>query len=431
MKAPGKRVMRLLSILLAITTFTLTGCGSSSESSAPSAITQPLNLSNNQAASAVIGQADFTHGSPNQGGATPSANSLNSPYGNPLVANGVLYIPDLGNSRVLGFNQVPTLTQNASADFVLGQPLFTSLVVAPTASGMAWPQTVVAENNQLFLVDMGFLRVTIYDGLPTSGPGTASLVLGQPEFTTIDPIGPPPTAASMTLPESVAVVGGKLIVTDSSNNRVLIWDTIPTVSNTAADHVLGQADFVHYTKNDENQDGVPDTAPSAKTLFNPTGVWSDGTHLLVADSGNNRVLVWNTFPTANQVAADAVLGQKDFLGSAANDFAGSGVAGVTPTADSLSYPYAIFSKEGQLFIADRDNNRVLVWNRYFANPHQAADIVLGQSNFTTNYANSTGSAASATPSATSLWRPSGLFIDGDKLMVSDSLNNRLLIFTSN
>ncbi|MEO7523220.1 MAG: hypothetical protein ABIT58_03960 [Ferruginibacter sp.] len=35
---------------------------------------------------------------------------------------------------------------------------------------------------------------------------------------------------------------------------------------------------------------------SAATLLYPSGVWSDGIKLIVADAWNHRVLIWNSFP---------------------------------------------------------------------------------------------------------------------------------------
>ena len=219
------------------------------------------------------------------------------------------------------------------------------------------------------------------------------------------------------------MANGKLIVTDSTNNRVLIWDSIPTADNATADYVLGQPDFISDTANN-NPSAAPGT-PSAQTLSNPTGVWSDGNRLVVVDSGNNRVLIWDNFPSSQADPANHVLGQQGFGSGTANDFSGTGTPG-SPTADSLDYPYAVFSKNGQLFVADYGNNRVLVWNDYFNTPHNTADAVLGQSSFTTNSVN----AGSLTPSATSLWNPSGLYVAGTQLIVADNGNNRYLIYNS-
>ncbi len=47
----------------------------------------------------------------------------------------------------------------------------------------------------------------------------------------------------------------------------------------------------------------------------PQGVWIQGSKLFVADTQNNRVLIWNTIPTQNNQPADVVLGQPDFTTS--------------------------------------------------------------------------------------------------------------------
>ena len=84
---------------------------------------------------------------------------------------------------------------------------------------------------------------------------------------------------------------------DASNNRVLIWNAIPTLYE-PANVVVGQGSMTV---------GNPGTTSS--NLSNPKGVYSDGTNLFVADQANNRILVWNPIPTANGAAAGAVLGQ--------------------------------------------------------------------------------------------------------------------------
>lgn len=53
-------------------------------------------------------------------------------------------------------------------------------------------------------------------------------------------------------------------------------------------------------------------------LNHPNGIASDGTHFVVCDTWNNRILIWNSFPTEN-TQADVVLGQKDFTSFTAGD----------------------------------------------------------------------------------------------------------------
>lgn len=383
-----------------------------------------LNLSINQAAAVAIGQANLTSGLSNRG-ASVAANTISDPYGNPVVYNGKLYLSDYGNARVLGFDTIPT-TNGVSANFVIGQTDFLSAVTSDlSASGMAGPQTMVVANGKLFLVDYDFNRLTIYNSVPTlatSMPGTADLVIGQPDFGIKDPV-LPPTDASLIFPESAIVAGGKLIISDAQNNRVLIWNSIPSSNGAAADVVLGQFDFTHNTANDENQDGVVDATPSAKTLDYPTGVWSDGTRLVVADGNNNRVLIWDQVPTTNQAAANHVLGQADFT----SNLDGS----IAPTDSSLSFPYAVFCKKDQLFVTDYNNNRVLIWDNFPTTDQAPANVVLGQINFGHNAPNDDGTGNSLTdPAATTLSAPSGLYVDGRKLFVADGGNNRYLIYDS-
>ena len=105
-------------------------------------------------------------------------------------------------------------------------------------------------------------------------------------------------------------INGKLYVADMANNRVLIWNTVPTNSNTPASVVLGQPDMSSTTA---NNGGI-----SGSSLNLPRSVYSDGTKLYVADQGNNRVLIWNTIPTVNNMTADVVLGQLGFTTGTAN-----------------------------------------------------------------------------------------------------------------
>ena len=70
----------------------------------------------------------------------------------------------------------------------------------------------------------------------------------------------------------------------------------------------------------------------------------------MADRANNRVMVWDSFPTSNGAAADVVLGQPTF-------------AGTTPTLSQtgLDNPSGLHVSGTQLFVVDRENNRVLIF----------------------------------------------------------------------
>jgi hypothetical protein len=70
---------------------------------------------------------------------------------------------------------------------------------------------------------------------------------------------------------------------------------------------------------------------SASTLHYPSGIWSDGEKLIVADAWNHRVLIWHSIPTENGQAADVVIGQPDFESNEPN---AKGI-GVNPRAQPI------------------------------------------------------------------------------------------------
>lgn len=390
--------------------------------------TETVKFTTFQNADLVIGQPDFISYQANQGG-TKGANTINGPVGNPGYGNNMLYLPDSNNHRVLGFNTMPA-TNNANADLALGQTSFTSSDSGVADNRFVYMESLSVAGNQLLVDDYLSNRVLIYNSLPTSGPGTADHVVGQVDMTSSANAC---TATGLYRPESLTTINGKLIVTDSSNNRVLIWNSIPASDGVAADLVLGQGDFTHCTANDDDQNNSIDATPSGRTFNYPTDVWSDGTRLVVVDTSNNRLLIWNTFPTSDFQPADIVLGQSDFTHAAANDDDQNGSSDSTPSARTLDSPVVGLTSDGSKLIAvDENNHRVLIWNTFPSSNFQAADVVLGQGDFT-HYAyndDNQDGTGQIQPTARTLFYPSGLTLAGDKLIVTDNGNNRFLVFTS-
>ena len=379
-----------------------------------------IRLETFQAAKVVIGQPNLT-----SDGANDTAKTVKFPYGSAFEAGGILFLPDWGNARVLGFKGIPS-HNGAKAKFVLGQSNLTSNSTGDGADQMVSPYSVVAYNGQLFVADFGNNRVLIWKKIPKKTATPADIVLGQTEFGANAPSCGP---SGMNSPETVAVADGKLVVTDSYNFRVLIWNSIPTANGAPADVVLGQQNLSTCVS-DNNGSGISTGDPTSSDLGLPAGVWTDGTRLAVADYPNFRVLIWNTFPTADYQAADLVLGQPDFT-SAAPDNNGSGASG-SPTAQNFGGVYdGLFSNGTQLFVGDWSNSRVMVWNTFPTASFQAADLVLGQPNFSCGVQNSAtdGSCTEdANPNAQGFNGLEGLAQIGDKLLVSDQVNNRFLVF---
>jgi len=68
------------------------------------------------------------------------------------------------------------------------------------------------------------------------------------------------------------MVGDKLLISDTGQNRVFIWNTRPTTEFAEPDITLGQLE-------QENTGRNAGTGVSASTLQYPSGIWSDGKNL--------------------------------------------------------------------------------------------------------------------------------------------------------
>jgi hypothetical protein len=305
-----------------------------------------------------------------------------------------LFVADFSAHRIMVWNSIPK-TNNAPADFVLGQAGFTTAAAATSRSGLRNPSEVFADGQRLFVTDFGNQRVLIWNRIPSSA-ALPDVVLGQNTFDTSNS---GTSASALSGPAGGASDGRRLYIGDRSNNRVLIWNTIPTANNQPADIVLGQANFT---------DSSSGTSRTKFSLIN--GVHSDGQKLFVCDFNNNRVLIWNHIPTETNTPADVVLGQKDF-GSAISAAGAGGMAN----------PTDVFSDGQRLYVVEQSNHRVLVWNSIPTHNGQHADIVLGQPNFTERNLGL----------GPRMNFPSGIHSDGKRLYVADLTNQRALIFTLN
>ncbi len=116
----------------------------------------------------------------------------------------------------------------------------------------------------------------------------------------------------------------------------------------------------------------------------------------------------------NGIGASLVLGKSSFFSS---------LAATTQTGMSQPRGVAVDPTTGKVFVADTSNNRILRFASFEAlKDGAAAEIVLGQPNFTTG----TGTTP---PTSSSLGLPESIFVDsGGRLWVSDTGNNRVLRF---
>lgn len=410
----------------------LTACGGSSEGVTAGPEAHPpgqapmeaVHLRTFQPAALAVGQGTFDDNIGRTG-----AEGLSRPMHAVVAPGGTFYVSDSENHRVLIFAQLPT-ANGASAIGVLGQPdLVTGAPPAGTArDNFRAPRSLSVAAGKLAVTDGLRHRVLVYNTLPTASGALPDVVVGQADFSaSVRGC----AADRLNFPESSFLTpDGKLLVADTGNNRVLIWNQSPTTHGQAPDRVLGQGRLDTCAANDDDQDGTAAGSPTARTMWQPAGVWSDGHRLVVLDSLNNRVLIWNQFPTSNFQAADLVLGQGSFTMNRRNDDDQDGTYDGAPTARTLSGPYLGVASDGTRLAISDGTNRVLAWNAWPTRNFQPADVVLGQTSFSgvTENDDDQDGTRDPQPTARTLYLPYGLSFHNGRLLVADSANNRVLAF---
>lgn len=294
----------------------------------------------------------------------------------------------------------------------LGAPAPGGLALPAAQPSMAWmysPRGVFVDDDHLVVADSGNHRVLIWNGIPTTDEQPADVVLGQPDGQSEGPAaGGRGPEKGMHLPTGVLIHDGRLIVADAWHHRILIWNSVPKTSDTAPDVVLGQPDASSVEVNRGGE-------CSASSLYWPFGIAMVGTSFWVADTGNRRVLGWrNGIPQPDQ-PADVILGQPDAASHAENRGSDAGPA-------SFRWAHDIAGNENLLLIADAGDHRVLGWSpQPYAD--RDADLVIGQPDFTGSEEWPYG------PHTNDRFRfPYAICLDGDRLAVADTANNRILLW---
>jgi sugar lactone lactonase YvrE len=371
----------------------------------------PLSDTN---ANRVFGQSgDMTKGDCDTAGLSGSS-ALCEPAGVTLDRVGHLYVSDTLNNRALEYDAP---LKSATANRVFGQSGFTSYDCnggGVSSRSLCNPQGLATtDSGSLLLADSRNNRVVEYDSPITEN--VASRVLGQTGFdlSAINLLG----ADGLDSPLGVAIdrsaTPNRVYVADTGNNRVLGWRDARDFKNGApANIVIGQPDFHHASCNSHGL--------NAKSLCGPAAVAVDGDgHLYVADSGNHRVLEYNS-PFAANPAASRVYGQN---GSFTTNVCDQG--GVS--ANSLCMPSGVaVDRAGHLYVADTLNSRVLEYDSPLKTATATRAFGQEDGSLTSNSCN-----ASGVPDAKSMCKPVGVAIDaGGTLYVADTGNSRVLEFAA-
>lgn len=262
----------------------------------------------------VLGQADFLQCEANRGGA-PQANSLFWPYG--VVWDGKqLWVADTGNRRVLMWQGLPQ-HHGESAVLVLGQSDFAQRDEngggEANACSMRWPHALTCWRGGLAVADAGNNRIMIWHKSPHENNQPCDALYGQSDMAQIDHNRARywPDASSLNMPYGLCATRRTLLVADTANSRLLGWDHAAWICGAPAMRVSGQAGFA--AKGDNRwQMPMRDSLcwPYAislgcgeldvpRNLGAQQSRHSIENFAVIADSGNNRVVLW---PLADGVA---------------------------------------------------------------------------------------------------------------------------------
>jgi hypothetical protein len=319
-----------------------------------------LPTQDSQPADWVIGQPDFFHEGQNAKG-KPGSATFSVPTGICKCGEG-LAVADAWNHRVLIWKNLPQ-DSHVPADLVLGQANFHENQpnrgkLEAGANTLNWCYGVFCHQGKLFVADTGNRRVLIWHQLPEENGQPADLVLGQPDMYHRDEnAGGSASSNSMRWCHDIAFWGENLVVIDAGNNRVMIWEGMPTGNNAPCAVVLGQKNFNAVEMNQGTY------FPNASSLSLPYGVATTDNWLIVADTANSRLLGWKKPESPlwltilpQGASADAIAGQTDFQSKGENRNYG------LPKRDSFNWSYGIKICGQTAIIADSGNNRILLWH---------------------------------------------------------------------
>jgi|GEM_PF-788950 len=277
-------------------------------------------------------------------------------------------------------------------------------------SGASYGDAIDSTNHRFFKVDSGNNRILIYDLDDNDNfvDKIPDYVLGQTDFVNNSS---GLTDSTFNTPRAVYWddTDERLFVSDSANNRVLVFYLSSGITNgMAAGKVLGQTDF------------VSNTAAVTQYNFNTTtGLAYDTTnkYLFVGESGNNRVMVFNLAGgITNGMNASWVIGKYYF----------------THTYSTSCYPYNMRSVYGlaydntnkRLFVVDGGNHRLMLFSMASGvSTKQSAIYMIGQPSYCAVYPDCDNYRLSS-PRAITYDETNG------RVFVADSGNNRIMVYTA-
>jgi uncharacterized protein (TIGR03437 family) len=260
-----------------------------------------------------------------------------------------LYVADTYNNRVLGFKDLRKVAPGVAADIVIGQANGQTALCnyptgdpqQPTASSLCGPVGLAVDpKGNLWVADRGNGRVLRF---PTpfaqTGQPQADTVLGQASFTT-PLLTADPTLSTLASPYGVAMTStGWLAVSDQLQNRVVVFQPANGVftDGQAGGFLVGQLGFYDAS-----------SGSGLNQLSSPHHIALDSNdRLYVVDSGNNRVLIYDSLDDPNFAAFNSS-------------------AGVSLTGFSTPEGIYVNPSTGEIWVADAGNG---IFKRYPSFPN--------------------------------------------------------------
>lgn len=322
-----------------------------------------------------------------------------------------LFAVDSGSNRVLVYSSA--IDASTSPDVVLGQE--SSSVVAEnkgkgtaSLSTLSAPSHVYSDGNSLVVSDTGNNRILYWENIPASNSQPATY-----EF------------KGLSAPKAAVFTNGKLIAADTGASKIKYWDlstftdgdtgidsgiTCDTPVDVAVD---GNEIWVvcQGAENSVKKIQDPVTAPSViRTISNLTRPRSISLHsgqYFISDDSDHIIAVYNGITADNQP-------KSFFLGTTGNSAASSTTIN---TAQNLT------GFNGKFYVSDYGNHRIVGWNSLTGISTQAADFVIGQTDFTSasEYFTETSDNVYSSPVAS---------IFNDTVLIGDSSQQRLNYYSN-
>ena len=284
----------------------------------------------------VAGTGEFFGGFSGDGGPAIQA-ALNSPRGVALDGAGNLFIADTGNHRIRKVDSAGVISTVAGTGESFGR--FSGDGGPAIQAALNSPRGVALDGaGNFFIADTDNHRIRKVDSA-----GVISTVVGAGEFGFAEAggfggDGGPAIQAALNYPSDVVADGaGNLYIADTGNHRIRKVDAAGVISTVAGSFLGGFGG---------------DGGPAVEAQLNhPADVTTDGAgNLYIADTDNQRIRKVDAAGVISTVA-----GTGSFLGGFSGD-------GGPATAALLSSPEGVaVDGAGNLFIADRYNDRIRRW----------------------------------------------------------------------